>query len=243
MPRRLHFDAARAGKVAVVSLDQLACSTDVKQKIDAPFTALLDPPVDEGGKMLRVFAFDVEGIGNGPTNMGLAPESADLNKSLKRQSALCYTQDATDPRGGDPAGVIYLDGKAYGRRQEGVSSGDLYGQSTGKWTHSGVMPRHVHGGVLIVWTKDDAGVCRARLHVGFERIGKGPGSEVPAAYNRFAVSLGSIRSCKFILFPELAAEAEAALKDGEEGFEAWLKQKRAGMSKVEAAEVACCLIA
>ena len=99
----LHFDAARAGKVAVVSLDQLACSTDVKQKIDAPFAALLDPPVDEGGKMLRVFAFDVEGIGNGPTNMGLAPESADLNKSLTRQSAFCYTGGATDPRG-DPAG-------------------------------------------------------------------------------------------------------------------------------------------
>ena len=108
---------------------------------------------------------------------------------------------------------------------------------------SGVLTHHVHGGVLIVWTKDDAGVCRARLHVGFERIGKGPGSEVPAAYNRFAVSAGGIFSCKFILFPELAAEAEAALKDGEEGFEAWLKQKRAGMSKVEAAEVACCLIA
>ena len=223
MPRRLHFDAARAGKVAVVSLDQLACSPDMKQKIDAPFTALLDPPVDEGGKMLRVFAFDVEGIGNGPTNMGLAPESADLNKSLKRQSALCYTQ------GEDPPGVTYLDGKAYGQ--------------TGKWIESGALTRHVHGGVLIVWTKDDAGVCRARLHVGFERIGKGPGSEVPAAYNRFAVSVGSICSCKFILFPELAAEAEAALKDGEEGFEAWLKQKRAGMSKVEAAEVACCLIA
>ena len=219
----LHFDAARAGKVAVVSLDQLACSPDMKQKIDAPFTALLDPPVDEGGKMLRVFAFDVEGIGNGPTNMGLAPESADLNKSLKRQSALCYTQ------GEDPPGVTYLDGKAYGQ--------------TGKWIESGALTRHVHGGVLIVWTKDDAGVCRARLHVGFERIGKGPGSEVPAAYNRFAVSVGSICSCKFILFPELAAEAEAALKDGEEGFEAWLKQKRAGMSKVEAAEVACCLIA
>ena len=219
----LHFDAARAGKVAVVSPDQLACSPDMKQKIDAPFTALLDPPVDEGGKMLRVFAFDVEGIGNGPTNMGLAPESADLNKRLKRQSALCYTQ------GEDPPGVTYLDGKAYGQ--------------TGKWIQSGALTRHVHGGVLIVWTKDDAGVCRARLHVGFERIGKGPGSEVPAAYNRFAVSVGSICSCKFILFPELAAEAEAALKDGEEGFEAWLKQKRAGMSKVEAAEVACCLIA
>ena len=239
----LHFDAARAGKVAVVSLDQLACSTDVKQKIDAPFTALLDPPVDEGGKMLRVFAFDVEGIGNGPTNMGLAPESADLNKSLKRQSALCYTQDATDPRGGDPAGVIYLDGKAYGRRQEGVSSGDLYGQSTGKWTHSGVMPRHVHGGVLIVWTKDDAGVCRARLHVGFERIGKGPGSEVPAAYNRFAVSAVCMQGhagCKFIMFPELAAEAEAELRNGEEGFEAWLKQKRAELPSCLAS---CCLIA
>ena len=95
----LHFDAARAGKVAVVSPDQLACSPDMKQKIDAPFTALLDPPVDEGGKMLRVFAFDVEGIGNGPTNMGLAPESADLNKSLTRQSAFCYTQ------GEDPPGV------------------------------------------------------------------------------------------------------------------------------------------
>ena len=223
MPRRLHFDAARAGKVAVVSPDQLACSPDMKQKIDAPFTALLDPPVDEGGKMLRVFAFDVEGINLGSTNMGLAPESADLNKSLKRQSALCYTQ------GEDPPGVTYLDGKAYGQ--------------TGKWIESGALTRHVHGGVLIVWTKDDAGVCRARLHVGFERIGKGPGSEVPAAYNRFAVSVGSICSCKFILFPELAAEAEAALKDGEEGFEAWLKQKRAGMSKVEAAEVACCLIA
>ena len=223
----LHFDAARAGKVAVVSPDQLACSPDMKQKIDAPFTALLDPPVDEGGKMLRVFAFDVEGTNTaafmGPTNMGLAPESANLNKSLKRQSAFCYTQ------GEDPPGVAYLDGKAYGQ--------------TGKWIQSGALTRHVHGGVLIVWTKDDAGVCRARLHVGFERIGKGPGSEVPAAYNRFAVSVGSICSCKFILFPELAAEAEAALKDGEEGFEAWLKQKRAGMSKVEAAEVACCLIA
>ena len=222
----LHFDAARAGKVAVVSLDQLACSPDMKQKIDAPFTALLDPPVDEGGKMLRVFAFDVEGIGNGPTNMGLAPESADLNKSLKRQSAFCYTQ------GEDPPGVTYLDGKAYGQ--------------TGKWIQSGALTRHVHGGVLIVWTKDDAGVCRARLHVGFERIGKGPGSEVPAAYNRFAVSAVCMQGhagCKFIMLPELAAEAEAALKDGEEGFEAWLKQKRAGMSKVEAAEVACCLIA
>ena len=221
----LHFDAARAGKVAVVSLDQLACSPDMKQKIDAPFTALLDPPVDEGGKMLRVFAFDVEGTDTGAfmgrTNMGLAPESADLNKSLKRQSALCYTQ------GEDPPGATYLDGKAYGQ--------------TGKWIQSGALTRHVHGGVLIVWTKDDAGVCRARLHVGFER--KGPEIEVPAAYNRFAVSAGSIFPCKFIMLPELAAEAEAALKNGEEGFEAWLKQKRAGMSKVEAAEVACCLIA
>ena len=241
MPRALHFDAARAGKVAVVSPDQLACSPDFKQKIDAPFTALLDPPVDEGGKMLRVFAFDVEGIGNGPTNMGLAPESADLNKSLTRQSAFCYTPPVAGPRGaggGTPTPgegrAMYLDGKAYGHAD--------------MWPTVGVLRRHVHGGVLIVWTKDDAGVCRARLHVGFERIGKGPGSEVPAAYNRFAVSVGSIRSCKFILFPELAAEAEAALKDGEEGFEAWLKQKRAGMSKVEAAEVACnpaacCLIA
>ena len=152
-----------------------------------------------------------------------------MNKSLKRQSAFCYTGGDRRGRGGDPEGGIYLDGKAYGQ--------------TGMWTQSGALTRHVHGGVLIVWTKDDAGVCRARLHVGFERIGKGPGSEVPAAYNRFAVSLGSIRSCKFILFPELAAEAEAALKKGEEGFEAWLKQKRAGMSKVEAVEVACCLIA
>ena len=220
----LHFDAARAGKVAVVSPDQLACSPDMKQKIDAPFTALLDPPVDEGGKMLRVFAFDVEGIGNGPTNMGLAPESADLNKSLKRQSAFCYTQDAKGEGGGGVPGATYLDGKVCGQ--------------TGSWS--------VRGGVLIVWTKDDAGVCRARLHVGFERIGKGPGSEVPAAYNRFAVSAVCMQGhagCKFIMLPELAAEAEAALKDGEEGFEAWLKQKRAGMSKVEAAEVACCLIA
>ena len=227
MPRRLHFDAARAGKVAVVSLDQLACSPDMKQKIDAPFTALLDPPVDEGGKMLRVFAFDVEGINLGSTNMGLAPESADLNKSLKRQSALCYTQ------GESVDGETYLDGKAYGQ--------------TGKWIQSGALTRHVHGGVLIVWTKDDAGVCRARLHVGFERIGKGPGSEVPAAYNRFAVSAGSIFPCKFIMLPELAAEAEAALKDGEEGFEAWLKQKRAGLAGLEAALNdkidACCLIA
>ena len=225
----LHFDAARAGKVAVVSLDQLACSPDMKQKIDAPFTALLDPPVDEGGKMLRVFAFDVEGTDAGAfmgrTNMGLAPESADLNKSLKRQSALCYTQ------GEDPPGVTYLDGKAYGQ--------------TGKWIESGVLTRHVHGGVLIVWTKDDAGVCRARLHVGFER--KGPEIEVPAAYNRFAVSAGSIFPCKFIMLPELAAEAEAALKNGEEGFEVWLKQKRAGIAGLEAALNdkidACCLIA
>ena len=227
MPRRLHFDAARAGKVAVVSLDQLACSTDVKQKIDAPFTALLDPPVDEGGKMLRVFAFDVEGTDMGAflgrTNMGLAPESADLNKSLKRQSALCYTQ------GEDPPGVTYLDGKAYGQ--------------TGKWIQSGALTRHVHGGVLIVWTKDDAGVCRARLHVGFERIGKGPGSEVPAAYNRFAVSAVCMQGhagCKFIMFPELAAEAEAELRNGEEGFEAWLKQKRAELPSCLAS---CCLIA
>ena len=225
----LHFDAARAGKVAVVSLTQLACSPDMKQKIDAPFTALLDPPVDEGGKMLRVFAFDVEGTDTGAfmgrTNMGLAPESADLNKSLKRQSAFCYTQ------GEDPPGVMYLDGKAYGQ--------------TGMWTQSGALTRHVHGGVLIVWTKDDAGVCRARLHVGFER--KGPEIEVPAAYNRFAVSAGSIFPCKFIMLPELAAEAEAALKDGEEGFEAWLKQKRAGIAGLEAALNdkidACCLIA
>ena len=149
-----------------------------------------------------------------------------MNKSLKRQSAFCYTQ------GEDPPGVMYLDGKAYGQ--------------TGMWTQSGALTRHVHGGVLIVWTKDDAGVCRARLHVGFERIGKGPGSEVPAAYNRFAVSAVCMQGhagCKLIMLPELAAEAEAALKKGEEGFEAWLKQKRAGMSKVEAAEVACCLIA
>ena len=229
----LHFDAARAGKVAVVSPDQLACSPDMKQKIDNPFTALLDPPVDEGGKMLRVFAFDVEGINLGSTNMGLAPESADLNKSLKRQSAFCYTQTATDSMAGDSPGATYLDGKAYGQ--------------TGKWIQSGALTRHVHGGVLIVWTKDDAGVCRARLHVGFERIGKGPGSEVPAAYNRFAVSAGSLFSCKFIMLPELAAEAEAALKKGEEGFEAWLKQKRAGLAGLEAALNdkidACCLIA
>ena len=219
----LHFDAARAGKVAVVSPDQLACSPDMKQKIGNPFTALLDPPVDEGGKMLRVFAFDVEGINLGSTNMGLAPESADLNKSLKRQSALCYTQ------GEDPPGATYLDGKAYGQ--------------TGKWTLSGVLTRHVHGGVLIVWTKDDAGVCRARLHVGFERIGKGPGSEVPAAYNRFAVSAVCMQGhagCKFIMFPELAAEAEAELRNGEEGFEAWLKQKRAELPSCLAS---CCLIA
>ena len=219
----LHFDAARAGKVAVVSPDQLACSPDMKQKIDAPFTALLDPPVDEGGKMLRVFAFDVEGINLGSTNMGLAPESADLNKSLKRQSALCYTQ------GEDPPGATYLDGKAYGQ--------------TGKWIQSGALTRHVHGGVLIVWTKDDAGVCRARLHVGFERIGKGPGSEVPAAYNRFAVSAVCMQGhagCKFIMFPELAAEAEAELRNGEEGFEAWLKQKRAELPSCLAS---CCLIA
>ena len=105
-------------------------------------------------------------------------------------------------RRGDPEG-------GYGRRQEGKA----YGQSTGMWTHSGVMTRHVHGGVLIVWTKDDVGVCRARLHVGFER--KGPEIEVPAAYNRFAVSAGSIFPCKFIMLPELAAEAEAALKNVE----------------------------
>ena len=216
----LHFDAARAGK-GVVSPDQLTCMNDMKQKPDNSFTALLDPPVDDGGKMLRVMAFNVENIDQGFTTMGLAPENADLSKSLKRQSAFCYTQDAKGEGGGGVPGGTYLDGKVCGQ--------------TGSWS--------VRGGVLIVWTKDDAGVCRARLHVGFERVGKGPGSEVPAAYNRFAVSLGSIRSCKFILFPELAAEAEAALKDGEEGFEAWLKQKRAGMSKVEAAEVACCLIA
>ena len=225
----LHFDAARAGKVAVVSPDQLACSPDMKQKIDAPFTALLDPPVDEGGKMLRVFAFDVEGINLGSTNMGLAPESADLNKSLKRQSAFCYTQTATDNMAGDSPGATYLDGKAYGQ--------------TGKWIQSGALTRHVHGGVLIVWTKDDAGVCRARLHVGFERIGKGPGSEVPAAYNRFAVSAVCMQGhagCKFIMFPELAAEAEAELRNGEEGFEAWLKQKRAELPSCLAS---CCLIA
>ena len=221
----LHFDAARAGK-GVVSPDQLTCMNDMKQKPDNSFTALLDPPVDDGGKMLRVMAFNVENIDQGFTTMGLAPENADLSKSLKRQSAFCYTQDAKGEGGGGVPGATYLDGKVCGQ--------------TGSWS--------VRGGVLIVWTKDDAGVCRARLHVGFERVGKGPGSEVPAAYNRFAVSVGSIRSCKFILFPELAAEAEAALKDGEEGFEAWLKQKRAGMSKVEAAEVACnpaacCLIA
>ena len=123
----LHFDAARAGKVAVVSPDQLACSPDWKQKIDAPFTALLDPPVDEGGKMLRVFAFNVEGTDTGAfmsrTNMGLAPESADLNKSLKRQSALCYTQ------GEDPPGVTYLDGKAYGQTGKWIESGVLTGKS------------------------------------------------------------------------------------------------------------------
>ena len=223
----LHFDAARAGKVAVVSLDQLACSPDMKQKIDAPFTALLDPPVDEGGKMLRVFAFDVEGTDAGAfmgrTNMGLAPESADLNKSLKRQSAFCYTQDAKGEGGGGVPGGTYLDGKVCGQ--------------TGSWS--------VRGGVLIVWTKDDAGVCRARLHVGFER--KGPEIEVPAAYNRFAVSAGSIFPCKFIMLPELAAEAEAALRRGEEGFEAWLKQKRDGIAGLEAALNdkidACCLIA
>ena len=34
--------------------------------------------LDEGGKMLCGIAFDVEGINFGRTNMGLAPESADL---------------------------------------------------------------------------------------------------------------------------------------------------------------------
>ena len=220
----LHFDAARAGK-GVVSPDQLTCMNDMKQKPDNSFTALLDPPVDDGGKMLRVMAFNVENIDQGFTTMGLAPENADLSKSLKRQSAFCYTQDAKGEGGGGVPGGTYLDGKVCGQ--------------TGSWS--------VRGGVLIVWTKDDAGVCRARLHVGFERVGKGPGSEVPAAYNRFAVSVGRICSCKFILFPELAAEAEAALKDGEEGFEAWLKQKRDGIAGLEAALNdkidACCLIA
>ena len=216
----LHFDAARAGK-GVVSPDQLTCMNDMKQKPDNSFTALLDPPVDDGGKMLRVMAFNVENIDQGFTTMGLAPENADLSKSLKRQSAFCYTQDAKGEGGGGVPGATYLDGKVCGQ--------------TGSWS--------VRGGVLIVWTKDDAGVCRARLHVGFERIGKGPGSEVPAAYNRFAVSAVCMQGhagCKFIMFPELAAEAEAELRNGEEGFEAWLKQKRAELPSCLAS---CCLIA